>query len=398
MEEQVKKKKKSKGRKVLKGLLIAFGSLIGILVLLVAFSPLILETYINSESGNRKVNEIASDYLKAKVDFKKINLKVWKNMPNIELELINSEIISKAIKDDMTDTLLKFDTLRLSVNVMEFLNNDSIIVNEAFLSNPIANAYINTDGKANWEIYESDTTPDEDTSSFDYKIRVKRLFIDNLKANYCDETSQMTASLDSTNIELSGEITAEIIDLATKLSLKAKYDDSSSQILAKAEPTTITLKGNISNGEYRLDTEFGLVTAEFSDSTSSTRMNVDTINIGVLAKITDSSYDLNSKLNLLLSEYNDNALIFKDIPLDVNLKAKSNSDFSQFDIDTLSVTSNDIFVGASGLAESLADSSWNTDIAVAVDIPHIDDVIDMIPKSLVSDLKKYKISLDSKKR
>ena len=50
MEEQVEKKKKSKGRKVLKGLLIAFGSLIGILVLLVAFSPLILETYINSES------------------------------------------------------------------------------------------------------------------------------------------------------------------------------------------------------------------------------------------------------------------------------------------------------------------------------------------------------------
>lgn len=392
MEEQVEKKKKSKGRKVLKGLLIAFGSLIGILVLLVAFSPLILETYINSESGNRKVNEIAGEYLNAKFDLGKINIKVWKNMPNVELELVNSEIISKAIKDDLTDTLLKFDTLRLSVNIKEFLENDSIIVNEAYLSHPIANAYINAEGKANWEIYESDTTPDEDTSSFDYKIRVKRLFIDNLKANYHDEASQMAASLDSTNIEITGEITAELIDIATKLNLKAKYDDGSSQILAKAEPTTITLNGNLTDGEYKLDTEFGLLSAEFIDSTSSTIINVDTINIGVIAKIIDSIYNIDTKLNLLLSEYKDNSLKFKNIPLDINLKGMANSDFNQFDIDTLSLTSNDIFVGLSGTAENLPDSSWNTDLAVGIDIPHIDNVLNMIPKSLVEDLKKYSIS------
>ncbi len=392
MEEQVKKKKKSKGRKVLKGLLIAFGSLIGIIVLLVAFSPLILETYINSESGNRKVNEIAGDYLNAKFDLGKINIKVWKNMPNIELELVNSEIISKAIKDDLTDTLLKFDTLRLSVNIMEFLKNDSIIVNEAYLSHPIANAYMTADGKANWEIYESDTTPDEDTSSFDYKIRVKRLFIDNLKANYHDEASQMTASLDSTDIELYGEVTAEIIDIATELKLKAAYDDGSSQIQAKVHPTTITLNGNLTDGEYKLDTEFGLLTAEFSDSSSRTVINVDTIGIGALAKITDTTYDLDTKLNLLLSEYNDSSMIFNDIPLDVKLKALANSDFNNFDIDTLSITSNDIFIGASGLAENLADSSWNTDLIVGIDIPHIDNVLEMIPKSLVAELKKYRIS------
>ena len=296
------KAKKNKGKKVLAGLLIAFGSLFVILALLIAFSPLILETHINSEAGNRNINKLASEYLNAKVDFKKINLKVWKNIPYVELELINSEIISKAIKDDLTDTLLKFDTLRLSVNLKDFLDYDSIIINEAYLSHPIANTYVNADGKANWEIYESDTTPDDDTTTFAYKIRVKRLFIDNLKATYYDETSQTTASLDSTNIEMTGEITAELIDIATKLNLTATYDDGSSQIIAKAEPTTITLNGNLTDGEYKLDTEFGLLTAEFSDSTSNTRINVDTINIGMVAKIADSSYNLDTKLNLLLSE------------------------------------------------------------------------------------------------
>ena len=391
MEEQVKKKK-SKGRKILKGLLIAFGSLLGILILLVAFSPLILETYINSESGNRKVNEIASDYLNAKIDLGKINIKVWKNMPDIELELINSEIISKAIKDDLTDTLIKFDTLRLSVNIMEFLKNDSIIVNEAFLSHPTVNGYVTADGKANWEIYESDTTPDEDTSSFDYKIRIKRLFIDDLQASYTDEESQMSATLDSTNLELTGEINAEIIDIATELKLKANYDDGASQILAKVEPTTINLNGNITDGNYTLSTAFGLLSAEFSDSTSQTTINLDTLGITAHAIISDTNYNLDTKLNLLLSEYNDSALTFSDIPLNIELKALANSDFDDYDIDTLSITSNDIYIGASGLAKSQIDSSWNTDLSLALNIPHIDNVLEMIPKSLVSDLKKYRIS------
>ena len=390
--EKQDKKKKSKGRKILKGLLIAFGSLIAILVLIIAFSPLILETYINSESGNRNINELASGYLNAKVNFKDIKIKVWKNMPNIELELINSEIISKAITDDLTDTLLKLDTLRLSVNLKEFIDNDSIIVNEAYLSHPIANVFTTAEGKSNWEIYESDTTPDEDTSSFNYKIRVKRLFIENLKATYYDEKTDMYANLDSTDIEMTGDMDAEVLNLATKLKIKAEYDDGTSNISAKIHPTEINLNGNMAKGEYKLSTCFGQIAAQFSDSTSCTNMVVDSIGIGALAILTDSTYDLETKLNLLLSEYNDSSLTFSNIPLGIELKGKTNANIDEFDIDTLGIESTDIFIGASGWTKKMEDSSWNTDLTLALDIPHIDNVLEMIPPSLVSDLKKYKIS------
>ncbi|MBQ4476572.1 MAG: hypothetical protein II935_10330, partial [Bacteroidales bacterium] len=261
-----------------------------------------------------------------------------------------------------------------------------------FLSHPTVNGYITTDGKANWEIYESDSTPEEDTSSFDYKIRINRLLIDELQASYIDEESQMKASLDSTNLELTGEINAEIIDIATSLKLKAIYDDGSSQILAKVEPTTINLNGNITDGNYTLSTAFGLLSAEFSDSTSQTTINLDTLGITAHAIISDTTYDLDTKLNLLLSEYNDSTLTFSDIPLNIELKALANSDFNEYDIDTLSITSTDIYIGASGQAKNQIDSSWNTDLSLALDIPHIDNVLEMIPKSLVSDLKKYRIS------
>ena len=94
----------------------------------------------------------------------------------------------------------------------------------------------------------------------------------------------------------------------------------------------------------------------------------------------------------MLSEYNDSTLTFSDIPLNIELKALANSDFNEYDIDTLSITSTDIYIGASGLAKNQIDSSWNTDLSLALDIPHIDNVLEMIPKSLVSDLKKYRIS------
>ena len=381
-----------KKKKILKGTLITLGIIIISLIALVAFSPLIIQTYVNSESGTKTINGIVSDYLDAEIDFNKINLKVWRNMPNIELELINSEIISKAIRNDLTDTLAKFDTLRLSVNVVEFLKNDSIIVNEVLLSNPTVKAYTNTSGKSNWEIYESDTTPDEDTSSFDYKIIVKELLIDNLKASYEDEASKMIAEIDSTSISLSGDITSSLLSITTELKAKAKYDDGSSQIEAKILPSTINLSGNLNENDYELATNFGQILADFSDSSSNTRIVVDSTNIFAHALISDSTYDLNTKISINLNEYGDSELTFKDIPLNLELKAKCNSDFNKFEIDTLNLTSNDLFIHAAGMAENMADSSWNTDLALTLDIPHINNVVDMIPESLTSELKKYKIS------
>lgn len=391
MEETEKNPKRNK-KKILKGTLITLGCILVTLLLLAAFSPLIIQTYVNSESGTKTLNGIVSDYLDAEIDFNKINLKFWKNAPNIELELINSEVISKAINDDLTDTLLKFDTLRLSVNLVEFLENDSIIVNEILLSNPTIKAYTNADGKSNWEIYESDTTPDEDTTSFDYKIKVKKLNIENLKASYEDESSQMKAEVDSTSISLAGDITAELVNLTTELKAKAKYDDGSSQINAKITPSTINITGSLTDNDYELATNFGQIIAEFSDSSSLTKIVVDSTDINAHAIITDSTYDLNTKICILLDEYGDSELTFKDIPVNLDLKAKCNSDFNKFEIDTLYLTSNDLHVNAAGTAENMADSSWNTDLAISIDIPHLSNVIDMIPESLSAELKKYKIS------
>ncbi len=385
-------KKAKKIRKILKWTLIPLSVIIILLIAIIASAPLIAESYLNSESGNKTLNGIVGDYLKLEINYEKIDINIWKTMPNVNLELHNTKVFSKALTDDLSDTLVKFDTLRLSVNAMEFLKNDSIIINNLLLSNPTINGYINPNGKANWEVYESDTAPEEDTSSFDYKIKISELSIDNICVNYTDDSSHTKASLDSSSIKLYGDMTADILKITTELKLKAQYNDSQSQILAEIPNSSIIVNGEMSSGKYELTTNFGQISAKFSDSLSITNMIIDSFDLQALGIFFDTSYNLNTTLKLELNEYGNTAMSFKNIPLNLDLKAKSNADFNKFDIDTVSLTSTDIFVNASGNAEYLSDSSWNTDLTVNLNVPNIDNLINMIPASLVSDFKKYKLS------
>lgn len=391
MENQEKKTKK-KSKKILKWIFIPLASIIAIALIIVGLAPLIAESYANSESGNKTINDIACDYINANIKYEKIKLDVWSKLPDVELEIIGATIHSKALKNDLSDTLAIIDTLSVSVNAVEFLN-DSIIINKLLLSNTIINGYVNPEGKANWDIYISDTTPEEeDTSSFDYIIKLKDASIKNLHVNYIDDESQMTACLDSTNISLSGDMTADILNFTTELNLKARYADESSQFAAEIPTSTLNIYGNINDGNYELTTNFGKISTEFCDSSSNTKIIVDDTELKASAFINDSSYDLNSSLKLLLNEFGDSSMSFNDIPLDFALKVKCDDEFNKFDIDTLDITSTDIFVKVSGTAEYMTDSSWNTDLNANISIPRIDNVLNFIPESLISGIKDYKIS------
>lgn len=354
---------KKKTKKILGWTLIPLASIILLLVLVLAFAPLIVQTYINSDSGTQKVNELASKYLDAQIEFKKINLKIWKNMPNIELELRNAEIISQALTSDLSDTLLKLDTLSISVNTIEFLKNRNIIVNDFRLINPSLNGRIDKSGKANWEIYESDTTPDEDTSSFEINnIIINNLEIRNISANYIDETSMMEANID----------TADIF-----------------------------LFGNIEKNIYKATASLRLHEANYKDENTIIRATIDTTGINLNGYLDDNLYTTSTFIKLTMTEYCDSSMTIKDIPLSLKLDAETNSDFNRFKVDTLNLTSNDIHINAFGVAED-KDSSWLTDLSVNLNIAKIENVIKMIPENFTKDLKDFRfsgaINLDSKIR
>jgi len=389
MEEQDKKKKK-KFKKVFKRIAIALSSIILLIAVIVALSPTLIQAYLNTDSGKRNINNIVGDYLNAKVNFKEIRLNVWKSLPDIELELINGEIFSNAIKNDQSDTLIKVDTLRLSVNAIKYLKHNEIIINEARFANPTVNAYVNAEGKANWDIYIQDTTQQDTT--FDYNIKLQKLEIDNLRVKYYDERTNSRFILDSTNISMSGDINADLFKLTTEIKLKADYYDEMSRISINAQQSSLTINGNLTKGDYTINSSMGKISSFFSDSSYNAKIILDSIGINANTTISDSTYGIDTKLLVKVSEYNDSSFSIKEIPLDIELKAKTNADFTNFNIDTISLTNDKLFVNASGIAESLTDSSWNTNLALNLSIPQIDDVINSITPTLSKELKKYKFS------
>ena len=122
-----------KGNKVLKVILITLGYVVGFIVLLAIFAQFILEVYINSETGNKKINEIASEYIDAKIDFKKVRLHIWNDLPNIGFELDKTALTGKEFGENFTDTILTSDTLRLTINMIELLKYNNVIVKDLIL-------------------------------------------------------------------------------------------------------------------------------------------------------------------------------------------------------------------------------------------------------------------------
>ena len=389
MEEQDKKKKKT-FKKIFKRIAIALSSIILIIAALVALSPTLIQAYLNTDSGKRKVNNIVGDYLNADVNFKEIRLKVWKTMPDIVLEFIDGEIFSNAIKNDQSDTLIKVDTLRLSVNAIKYLKHNEIIINEARFANPTVNAYVNAEGKANWDIYIQDTTPKDTT--YDYNIKLQKLEIDNLRVKYYDERTNSRFILDSTNISMSGDMNADIFRLTTEIKLKAEYYDNLSQISISAQPSSLSINGNLTKGDYTINSSMGKISSFINDSSYNAKIILNSIGINANTTFSDSIYGIDTKLLVQVSEYNDSSFTIKEIPLDIDIKAKANADLTHFNIDTISLTNDKLFVNASGIAETITDSSWNTNLALNLSIPQIDYVIDRIPPSLSKELKKYKFS------
>ncbi|MCF0206518.1 MAG: hypothetical protein HUK15_03725, partial [Bacteroidales bacterium] len=174
---------------------------------------------------------------------------------------------------------------------------------------------------------------------------------------------------------------------------KAQYNDNSSTISANIQPIDIKAVGDIDQGKYSAKTNFSQIVANINDSTSNSKFVIDTINFTADANISDTEYGVYSKLDLNINEINNSGVKFKNIPLNMEVKAQADSSFSKINVDTLQIScTNNINIEASGKIANQTDSIWDTDIALKLDVPHIDNVMKMIPANLIADLKNYKVS------
>lgn len=160
----------------------------------------------------------------AKVDFGEFDLSLLHSFPNFYFSI--KDVSVTGIDEFEGIELAKFKQLSLTVDVMSVINGESIQVNKILLDEPSIHAKVLADGKANYMIVVEDSSAteepkveEESAEESNFKLALKQVEIKKAKIVYDDATLPVHMNIADLNLDLSGDMTENITNLTTKVSI-----------------------------------------------------------------------------------------------------------------------------------------------------------------------------------
>lgn len=208
-------------KKILKRTLIAFTSIIVLLLIAIAIS---LNFVFTPERITPTVTDLLNENLNAKVSCESIELTFFSSFPQFGVKLKNGSVVSIPATGKKNDTLAQFTQCRASFNVDKLWRKHDLIITNLTLTEPKVRAIISEKGNANWNIVKEtkkDTITVKDSTAFKINsILIKKLNIENAKITYRDLATKTRAKIDSLNITLKAANTDDKLVLSTEASGK----------------------------------------------------------------------------------------------------------------------------------------------------------------------------------
>lgn len=149
------------------------------------------------------VRQVADKYITCEHEVGEVDLTFFSTFPEFGLRVDGLCLINPTA-GAQSDTLLAAPEVVATVNVMEFLQHNNLVVRELSLPNAVANIYIAADGATNFDVFalSSDTTATDTTSSglpFD-RISVDAAHIEGRYISFVDEKDSISAALANTTL------------------------------------------------------------------------------------------------------------------------------------------------------------------------------------------------------
>ena len=196
---------------------ISLASVVGfiLIVLLIAmyliFSPKRLTALVNRH---------ASKFITCDYNIGKVDLTLFKTFPDVGLE-INDLVLINPTHGWTTDTLAAIDECVVSLNLKKMLFESEIIVNSCQLNGGLINAFFDTEGNNNFDIFPpSEAKPNEaedETSS--YLIDLNKLALNDVEIRYTDLANNTVATINGLGLKAKGLMRDDIIDGNINLNL-----------------------------------------------------------------------------------------------------------------------------------------------------------------------------------
>ena len=231
-------------KKALKIFAVALSSIIGLVLLVIGLAIWVVFT---PERLTPIVREVANEYVQCEHTIGKVELTFFSTFPRFGLS-IDSVMLINPIEGAPNDTVVAIPQMKVSLDVMDLLEKQTVTINELRLPDVVANIYVDSEGRANYDVLAlpADTVEDSDTTSTTLplqKIVVEQLLVSARHLHYTDNTQGLSEAIN--NLQLTIENAQVSMD-----SLLLAVDDI--QLAAGVRHSTLALSGKAEGTLERL--------------------------------------------------------------------------------------------------------------------------------------------------
>lgn len=192
-------------KKPLKITLISLGSLIGLIIIVLA---VVSDLVLNPKRSTRLVNKYASNFITCDYNIGKVDISLFKTFPDVGVE-IQDLVLVNSMSGCQNDTLAAVDECVIALNIKELLSNNNIIINKANLRGGSINVFSDADGTANFDIFaggEEEEVTEESDEPFSYRIDLDRLIVSDINLTYNDLASNTAVSVQDFAVTLKANV------------------------------------------------------------------------------------------------------------------------------------------------------------------------------------------------
>jgi len=201
----------------MKKFLKVFLIIILILIILVLLTPILFKGTIIT-----RAKQAINENVNAEVEFADLSVSLIKGFPNLSLTI--DDLYVKGIDDFDADTLIKFESFYVEMDLISAIKMENIKVKNISLIKPVITARVTHAGKANWDIVketeEEEVIDTTESEPMDISVNLKKFEIIDAYLYYTDDTAKMSAALEDFDFTLTGDLAADFSMLDLKGSIQ----------------------------------------------------------------------------------------------------------------------------------------------------------------------------------
>jgi hypothetical protein len=189
-----------------------------LVLIVLVLAALVVTPLLFKQQILNKAKEIANSSVYAKIDFTDLKLNFFKDFPRLTTALYGVSVTGMEAFEG--DTLLAFDELSATVNLISLVRKEAIQVRSVLLDHPRISALVLEDGSANWDIAREgkegeppEPAKEEGAGTMDLEVALKRFQIHDASIVYRDLESGLEATLDGFNLLLSGDLAQDFTSM-----------------------------------------------------------------------------------------------------------------------------------------------------------------------------------------